>query len=932
MAHTQVQGDLAPAENQSGVAPHLVVIGSSAGGIEALSTIVHSLPIDFPAPIVVAQHLDPTRPSLLQEILARHSTLPVRLVDKRAALQPGCVYVVPANQDVEIVDGWMSLKPGGTAAKPSVDRLFSSAAAVFGQNLVAVVLTGTGSDGAVGARAVHEAGGTVVIQNPETAAFPGMARSLAPGIVDAVAELDELGPILHTIVTGSYVARLPEHERELRELLEEVRLHRRLDFSRYQRPTILRRLQRRLAATHSKSLAVYRRYLSEHPDEEERLVGSLLINVTDLVRDTQMFSYLGDHVLPTLLESARERHGELRLWSAGCATGEEAYSLAILAHEVLGKQERDHIRARIFATDVDADAIAFARRGVYPARSLTNLPPDLVARAFTEADREYEVIKPVRDLVIFGDHDLGRTAPFRQTDLVLCRNVLMYFTLELQKRTLEAFAFSLREGGFLVLGNAESTRTVGDYFTADQAQLNVYRRNCKRIALSGLGGRPSLLPPTTRGQAALAPADHEVRSVLILPAVARRPVLDELLQRIPVGIVIVTRQYDIELINSTARKLLGIHGLAVGQDLLHLLASISTAALQDAIDAAFKGEQLATLEEVATAEMGLGERTYLQIICVPRREPPANATTTVMVIVNDITAIVNKYHAVAQARSRADDELLHLRGLMEKLGETNHKLLLENEALASAELAQRNLNEAYVVASAQAEAATQELETYNEELQATNEEMETLNEELKAANEELTLANHDLDARSSDLAIQRAASEEARTELSAILAAIPDALAVIDRSGTVVRKNLAYDALLLTVGGHLTPADESGEPLPLNATPHTRAARGESFTMVFTLSLTDGETHRFQAVALPIRANHVNGGLLMLHDITELEHHVIAYKLVTHPAGCGGNVGEASHSTSGHLPIGACRSSYSAWRIGTGGTAGYASCARRAWW
>jgi two-component system, chemotaxis family, CheB/CheR fusion protein len=350
MTDMQPQAEASSTEQKSAPASYLVVIGSSAGGIEALSAVVETLPADFPAPIVVAQHLDPTRRSQLQEILARHSTLPVRLVDRRAILEAGCIYVVPANQDVQIVDGWMSLKAGGAAAKPSVDLLFSSAAAAYGPNLVAVVLSGTGSDGAVGARAVHDAGGTVVVQNPETAAFPGMPRSLAPAIVDAVVELGELGPMLNTIVTGAYVARLPEQERQLRTLLEDVRQHRGIDFNRYQRPTILRRLQRRLTATHSESVAEYHEYLTAHPEEEDRLIGSLLINVTDFFRDAQMFSYLRDHVLPTLLEAARERHSDLRLWSAGCATGEEAYSLAILVHEILGKQEHDRISAHIFAT------------------------------------------------------------------------------------------------------------------------------------------------------------------------------------------------------------------------------------------------------------------------------------------------------------------------------------------------------------------------------------------------------------------------------------------------------------------------------------------------------------------------------------------------------------------------------------------------------
>jgi two-component system CheB/CheR fusion protein len=876
MADTLAQAEHSPPADQHTRPARLVVIGSSAGGIEALSAVVARLPADFPAPIVIAQHLDPTRPSQLQGILARYSTLPVRLVDRRAALEAGQVYVVPANRDVEIIDDWMSLKPGAAGAKPSVDLLFSSAAAVFGQRLVAVVLSGTGSDGAVGARAVHEAGGTVIIQNPETAAFPGMPRSLAPAIIDVVAELDELGPLLQSILTGVYVARLPEEERELRNLLDEVRAHRGIDFSRYQRPTVLRRLQRRLTATHQASVADYRRYLAAHPEEEERLIGSLLINVTDFFRDPPAFSYLSDHILPTLLESARQRGGDLRLWSAGCATGEEAYSLAILLHDVLDQQERDRVSARIFATDVDSDAIAFARRGVYPARSLVNLPPDLLRRAFTESDGEYEVIKPVRDLVIFGEHDLGRAAPFRQTDLVLCRNVLMYFTPELQKRALQAFAFSLRDSGYLVLGNAETTRPVGEYFSTDQPHFRVYRRNGKRAALLGFDTSVRVPPAVVAGSPALATADREALTAAAPKNVEQQPASEDLLQRLPDGIVVVTRQYDIESITSSARRQLGIYGLAIDQDLLHLLNSISTLALRDAIDAAFTGGEPTSLEEVAAAEIGPGQRIYLEITCVPLREHPGDEITRTMIVVHDITTHVRKRQDVERGRVQANEELERVRESMEKLSETNHKLLLANEALATAEQTQRNLNEEYLTANAQVQASTEELETYNEELQATNEEMETLIEELKATNEELSLANHDLDARSSELAVQRAASEEARAELTAILSSMPDPLVVIDRSGAVVRKNVAYDALLLTLGGEFAPRDESGHPFAADIGPQARAARGERFSLVLTVKPTDGSTRWLHVTAQPIRANHLGGNLLIMHDITEVQRQMPA--------------------------------------------------------
>ena len=331
----------------------LVVVGSSAGGIEALSTLVAALPANFPAPIVLAQHLDPTYPSHLGEILARHSTLPVRTVTDQEPLMPGVVYVVPADRHVEITDHVVRLRATGKASsrspKPSVDRLLTSAARVYGERLIAVILTGTGSDGTLGARAVKAAGGLVVIENPKTAAYPGMPESLARSSVDLVADLARIGPLLADLLTTPYPgasgpslamsgpAEAEEEERSFQVLLAQVRERSGIDFSRYKRPTILRRVQRRLVATGLHQLSDYLRYLALHPEEYTRLVSGFLINVTEFFRDPALFAALRDQVLPDLIVHARTHGNELRLWSAGCATGEEAYSLAILVAEALGE-------------------------------------------------------------------------------------------------------------------------------------------------------------------------------------------------------------------------------------------------------------------------------------------------------------------------------------------------------------------------------------------------------------------------------------------------------------------------------------------------------------------------------------------------------------------------------------------------------------------
>ena len=433
----------------------LVVIGSSAGGIDALTVVLKHLPQPLPAPVVVAQHLDPRRPSHLAEILAKASSIPVEPVEGRARLEAGTAYILPAGVEVSIADHEVVVRPDGASRPtPSIDRLLEGAAAAYGEGLIAVILTGAGSDGASGAKHVKLAGGTVVIQDPQTAEYPGMPQSLAPTTVDVVADLQTIGPLLGELLSGAYQPRRPDDVELLRRFLDEVMETRGIDFGKYKRPTILRRLHRRMVASGAATLQEYIRHVRSHPDEMQRLAASLLIKVTEFFRDPELYRYLGERVIPELIEAATEQGGELRFWSAGCATGEEAYSLAILASEAL--RDRSDVRLRIFATDVDNEAVEFARRGVYPAAAVSRVSPELRERYFTEHTGQFEVSQSIRRLIAFGQHDLAQRAPFPRIDLAVCRNVLSYFTHDLQRRgafaddkDLERRAFIVRQHGVL---------------------------------------------------------------------------------------------------------------------------------------------------------------------------------------------------------------------------------------------------------------------------------------------------------------------------------------------------------------------------------------------------------------------------------------------------------------------------------------------------
>jgi two-component system CheB/CheR fusion protein len=859
----------------------LVVIGASAGGVEALLTLVESLPVGFPAPIVVAQHLAPERPSQLASLVASHTRLAVRTVQSSEALAPGTIYVVPADRDVEISDHRVDVRqqPGRTP-KPSVDRLLATAARAFGDGLISVILTGTGSDGAAGAQATKAYGGTVIVQNPETARFPGMPLAVSHFSVDIVADLEAIGPLLTDLVTGNYALPISADD-ELRPFLDQIRERTNLDFSAYKRPTIFRRLQRRMAAVGVATLVEYQRYIDRHPDELQRLVASILIKVTHFFRDPELFDYLRERVLPELIAEARQR-GELRLWSAGCATGEEAYSLAMLVADILG-DELESLPVRIFATDVAAEAVDFARRGIYPESAVEGLPPDLVERYFIPLNGACEVRKAIRGMIIFGDHDLGHRASFPRIDLILCRNVLIYFTSELQRRSLQLFAFSLRPGGYLALGKSESVSPFPEYFAQEQPRLKLFRRIGAAVPLP-INQVLSVAPldasfRTTGRSPARRLAPRESVSLEPPPLIHRA---DRALDAIAAGVITVNRDYDMLTINTAARRLLGIRTAAIGQDLIHGVAPALGATLRAAVDAALRGETTTMIQPLPRDPVE-GEGRYVQIVCTPTTEAASVEIDAVLVEITDVGALVQRASELeatigrleASQRER-EEQLATAVAELRQLRAVNQDLAVEQGRLRSeVELLQ--------VAQEEAQAAAEEIETLSEEQQATNEELETVNEELQATNEELqatvgelSVTNDELFNRTNELEQatqtleeQRLAGEAERSRLAAILTNMGDAVLVVGPSGETMLTNEAFDRLFGSVDG-LVPEDESGRSLPAETWPQRRAVQGEAFTLSFTMPGPNGTRRWFETNGQPIHGSDGQlWGVVVIRDITE---------------------------------------------------------------
>ncbi len=849
----------------------LVVVGSSAGGIEALSTLVESLPEDFPAAIILAQHLDPNRPSRLDSILAGKTALTVEVVHDHTVTQPSTIYVIPPDRHVRVLEGELEVLPDGDSRPtPSIDTLLRSAAEVYGERLLAVILTGSGSDGASGAIAVKEAGGTVIIQDPQTAAFPSMPKSLPRAIVDIVAPIERIGPLLTRIL--SQPERIDvDSDPALPLLLREIRTRRGIDFGAYKTPTLLRRLNRRMAATGSTSISDYLGYIRANPDEERLLVSSFLIKVTRFFRDTALYDHLRTEILPGLIEQASQQGRELRIWSAGCATGEEAYSMALLVAELIGDSPEPGVR--IFATDLDEEAVNFARRGVYSRSSISSVPADLVDRYFTHRDGTYEVRKVIRSLVVFGQHDLGQRPPFPNVDLVLCRNVLIYFTASLQQQTLDAFAYSLRDGGFLVLGTSETPRPLSDLFQVRDRRHRVFRR---------IGSRPPLRPswPTQSiAGSESGPWSPSTRSALDLAlqqaeGEAQRAQLtgsrfENILRQLPDGVALIDRRYDIEFINGVARQLLGIHGVALGQDFIHLAQRIPSNPLRSAIDAVLRGEGPTRLDRIVATESVTGDVVQLALTCEPEQVGPNGTVSSVLVLIEDVTEITRMEGRVGESVDHLTAENAALRDTISRLTGANRELLAANRELSDTMDELREQGEELRIVNAAAQVATEEIETLNEELQATNEELETLNEETQATLEELNATNDELSARSLELEDLAETHAAERARLSAILGSIGEAVVVVDAAGRVVRSNPAYDDLIGSLGGALTPTDLSGGGLAHADTPQRRAANGERFQTEFTVADRPGGPRWFEATGAPLWGDNREGGVLVIRETTD---------------------------------------------------------------
>lgn len=728
--HTDDGGDRSPAPAGFSI----VGVGASAGGVEAFNELLRHVPSGAGMAFVLIQHLDPSHASYLGETLARSTTLPVLEAQDRMRVEPGHVYVIPSHADVGILKGTLVLFPrSASERKPHlpIDFFFEALAADQGSRAIGVVLSGTGSDGAEGLRAIRAEVGVTFAQDPRTAKFAGMPEAAVRIGVDFCLPIPELAREVvrfagHPFL-GEREARLaaPENDGELSKVLLLVRGASGLDFSEYKRASIRRRLARRMALCRSGTLEEYARLLREDPSEVKALLDDLLIHVTSFFRDPVAFDKLAERAFPEIL--ARKRDGAaIRIWCAGCSTGEEPYSLLIALHEFLMKQRVSDIPVQLFGTDISEKAIEIARAGVYSDGIARDVGPERLARYFTRLEGGgYRITKTIRDRCAFVKHDLGRDPPFSRLDLVLCRNVLIYFGRELQKRALATFHFALNEPGFLLLGRAEGIADGPDLFREVDKEAKLLARTAAKSTLR--------LAPA-RSASPMAPLLTEARAPG--PDVIRQAESLLLEQWVPPGVIVNGRLEILHFRGRTGPWLEPAPG-APQLDLLKMARRGLAADLRIAVSQARKERRTVRRAAARIEEDGSSRACALTVI--PIALPPESREEAFAVLFEEDapTAVPppgSDAGQVAPPRSSLEDELAttkeYLRSLAEEHQRASEELLSANEELVSSNEALQSLNE--------------ELQTAREELQSTNEELTTLNDELHARNAELSSVNSDL--------------------------------------------------------------------------------------------------------------------------------------------------------------------------------------------
>jgi two-component system, chemotaxis family, CheB/CheR fusion protein len=725
----------APIDTPVEAAIPIVGIGSSAGGLEALTQFLGATPADSGMAFVLVQHLDPTQPSLMAELLQRHTAMPVMQVTDGMQIEANAVYVIAPNSDMALLHGRLHLMVP-TAARGRrlpIDFLFRSLAEDQHEKAIGIILSGTGSDGTLGLRSIKGEGGMVMAQEPTTAGYAGMPQSaIATGLVDYILPAHKMPQQLlsygrHLVQPGSRKRETLTQGRgsdQLQKIFILLRDRTGHDFSQYKGSTFNRRVERRMVVHQINRIADYVRYLQQTPHEVDTLFHELLIGVTSFFRDREEFEALERLVLPGLFDN-RPTDQPFRVWVAGCSTGEEAYSLAILLREQMDRVGREY-EVQIFATDIDEQAIDRARLSLYPQNIVADVPEPRLRRFFTEDGENYRISKPIRDMVIFAIHSLIKDPPFSKLDLISCRNLLIYFGTPLQKQILPVMHYALNPGGVLFLGTSESLGQFDYLFRPFNRKHKLFER----------AGSPATLHP-----ALSLPVTPWVSHKHAVPPRAQKK--EKSLQAIADEMLLAAHTPPAMIVDEQGEILYFHNRTGV------FLEPSRGHARMNIFQMAREGLKLPLIAAVHKAVSQNKEFIYPNV-----KIQLAERTQSITLRIKPVDAIEDGRGLLLVVFEpdpcSAETALLPEQGALESDG-SQRILELERELQNTQEYLQTTIEE-LGVANEELRSTVEELQSANEELQSTLEEMQTAKEELQSVNEELVTVNAELHSKVDGLA------------------------------------------------------------------------------------------------------------------------------------------------------------------------------------
>ena len=760
----------------------IVGIGASAGGLAAFEAFFSAMPADTDPGMafVLVQHLAPDHKSILTDLIRCYTRMQVTEVEDGMVVQPNCTYIIPPGRDMAFLNGTLQLleplSPRGQ--RLPIDFFFRSLAQDQRERAICIVLSGTGSDGALGLRAIKGEGGMTMVQNPESSEYDGMPRSaIATGLVDyelppAEMPIQLLAYVAHAFGHPPRVAKVfaPNAENTLKKIFILLRTQTGHDFSQYKPSTITRRIERRMAVHQIETMGEYVKYMQQTPAEVESLFRDLLIGVTNFFRDPEAFKVIEDQVIPKLFVNKRSRD-VIRIWSTGCSTGEEAYSLAILLAECQEALKQSYT-VQVFATDIDSQAIATARAGIYPASIALDISPERLARFFSAepGGAGYRIHKGIRDMLVFSEQNVIKDPPFSKLDLISCRNLIIYMSGDLQKKLIPLFHYALNPDGFLFLGTSETIGAFGDLFEVLDRKLKLFQRkddlhSSQRKALA------RFLPPTTAIDASLPRAAGKTIFPLKLPL--RELTEQALLQQVvPCGALVNSHGDILYLHGRTGMYLEPAPGETGVNNIRKMAREGLHNELTTALHKVVKTNEIVHCPSLRVKTNGHFTTVNLTICPVEADSAGTYKEPLYLVILEEASPFD---HEQAELASRPAIE-----GVGGSYTDADARITVLKQELKAKEAYLQASNEELETSNEELKSSNEEMQSLNEEMQSTNEELETSKEELQSVNEELATVNSELQTKVEDLS-------RANNDMNNLLAGTGIATIFVDHQLRILR-------------------------------------------------------------------------------------------------------------------------------------------------